>query len=95
MEEIECAMTTVVGDNIDYIFDLIVTLVVANKYHTTLGRTYNPDAVMSKYEYGDYFAPEEAGLVVACQMFDILEEMIFQETIILTNKCKEKMQESN
>ena len=94
-QEVDHALTKVLEDNIDYILDMIVSLVVANTYHTTPGRTYDPYATMAKYEYDDYFAPEEAGLVIAHRMFDVLEKMTRQAKDLLTNKRNEKMLKSN
>jgi hypothetical protein len=96
LQDIECALTKVLEDKIDYILDMIVTLVVANTYQTTMGAlTDDPYAVASKYDDSDYYAPEEAGLVVTRRLFDILEEMTKNATTILTEKRKEKIEEES
>jgi hypothetical protein len=93
LEEIECALTKVVEDKIDHILELIATIVVANTYHTTLGTlTDDPYSVSAKYDDDNYYAPEEAGLVVAQKLFVVLEEMTKKATAILINTRKEKLE---
>ncbi len=92
LEEVECALTKVLEDNIDNLLDLIVTLTVANTYHTAQGSlTDDPHIVASKYDDEEYFAPEEAGLVVAHKLFGVLEKMTKKATALLINTRKDKM----
>jgi hypothetical protein len=92
LQDIESALTKVVGDHIDHILDLIVTLTAANTYYSPPGTLYDPLASNLKYDYLEIFAPEEAGLVISCQLFDILDDMTGSATKELTNKRKERLE---
>lgn len=92
LQDMESTLKKVVEDHIDYILDLLVTLTAANTYYTPPGTTYDPLDGNLKYDYLEIFAPEEAGLVVSCQIFDLLDTMTCNATKELTKKRKERME---